>query len=129
MSIRRKVLFLCFYIALGGIITGVLLMMRAPTDFTTLEPIAKYDSYKFKDFVSELKEKERGTLGNKVYAVNGEVESLLEFGFILRGGIVCTTADSTDLGFSAGDEVSVKGRFISYDDLFEEIRLDYVVTF
>ena len=129
MSIRRRVLLLCFYMALVGIISVVFLMMRAPTDYTSLEPLAKYDSYKFKEFVSEMNEEHRGALGNKIYAIEGKVWSTLEFGFTLEGGIVCTTADSTDLGFRLGDEVSVKGRFISYDDLFEEIRLDYVVPF
>lgn len=113
--------------ALVGIISGVFLITIAPTDYTSLEPLAKYDSYKFKEFVSEMKEEHRGALGNKIYAVEGKVEAILEFGFTLGGGVVCTTADSTDLGFSLGDKVSVKGRFISYDDLFEEIRLDYVV--
>ena len=49
-------------------------------------------------------------------------------GIILEGGIVCTTIDSTDLELEVGELALIKGRFVSYDELFGEVRLDHVVA-
>lgn len=128
MSLRIKVLNLFLLLAIGGIIIGILLLKTSHTDFSSQDPIAEFEAYNFNQFVLALNEAERGELGNNVYAIDGKVESLSQIGFILKGGIVCTTADSTDLGLKEGEQVSIKGRFISFDELFGEIRLDHVVA-
>lgn len=107
---------------------GIFLLTKSHTDYSSVEPVASFEAEEFHQFVSSLSEVERGELSGGVYAVEGEVGSLSRFGFILKGGIVCTTADSTSLGFKTGSEVRIKGRFISFDELFEEVRLDHVVT-
>jgi len=128
MSLRLKVLNLFLFLAIGGIIIGILLLKTSHTDFSSQDPIAEFEAYEFNHFVSSLNEAERGEFGNNVYVVYGKVESLSQTGFILKGGIVCTTADSTDLGLKEEEQVSIKGRFISFDELFGEIRLDHVVA-
>lgn len=89
---------MCLFLAIGGIVFGILLLKTSHTDFSSQDPIAEFEAHEFNHFVSSLNEAERGEFGNNVYAVYGKVESISQTGFILKGGIVCTTADSTDLG-------------------------------
>ena len=128
MSLRSKVLILCLYVSIIGIIAGYFLLTQTHQDFTNSQPIAEFEAHEFNNFVSALSEQERGEIGNEVYAVEGIVESMVQNGFILDGGIVCTTSDSTNLGVNLGDEIKVKGRFVSFDNLFSEVRLDHVVA-
>ena len=46
---------------------------------------------------------------------------------ILDNGIVCTldSSQKIDDQIYTGSEISIKGRCIGYDDLFEEVRIDH----
>ena len=65
---------------------------------------------------------------NQVILVNGNVTDRLTKSVVLNNGIVCTL-DSFSLKalrlIQINNEVSIKGRFVGFDDLFEEIRLDH----
>ena len=65
---------------------------------------------------------------NQVILVNGNVTDRLTKSIVLNNGIVCTL-DSLSLKalelIQINNEVSIKGRFVGFDDLFEEIRLDH----
>tara|TARA_X000000950_G_C13905306_1_gene656535 strand:- start:1069 stop:1476 length:408 start_codon:yes stop_codon:yes gene_type:complete len=65
---------------------------------------------------------------NKIILVNGNVTDTLTKSVVLNNGIVCTF-DSLSLKalglIQINNEVSIKGRFVGFDDLFEEIRLDH----
>ena len=65
---------------------------------------------------------------NQVILVNGNVTDRLTKSVVLNNGIVCTL-DSLSLKalglIQINNEVSIKGRFVGFDDLFEEIRLDH----
>ena len=65
---------------------------------------------------------------NQVILVNGNVTDRLTKSIVLNNGIVCTLDSSSlkALGLiQINNEVSIKGRFVGFDDLFEEIRLDH----
>ena len=65
---------------------------------------------------------------NQVILVNGNVTDRLTKSVVLNNGIVCTLDSSSlkALGLiQINNEVSIKGRFVGFDDLFEEIRLDH----
>lgn len=128
MSLRSKLLGLFAFILTGALVFGYFLLIQTHTDFTLQDSVAEFDAHEFNQFIEKLNEAERGELGDNVYTVSGKVESKTGLGFILSGGIVCTTADSSDLGLDIGVELKVKGRFISYDELFQEVRLDHVVA-
>ena len=128
MNFRRKILIIAFAISFALMLYGYFMINQIHEDFSLAPAIAEFEAFEFNQFIGTLSETERGSLGNNVYAVGGEVESLSRFGFILKGGVVCTTADSTNLGLQEGEEVKVKGRFISFDELLEEVRLDHVVA-
>ena len=65
---------------------------------------------------------------NQIILVNGNVTDTLTKSVVLNNGIVCTF-DSLSLKalglIQINNEVSIKGRFVGFDDLFEEIRLDH----
>ena len=65
---------------------------------------------------------------NQIILINGNVTDKLTKSVILDNGIVCTL-DSSSLKalrlIQINNEVSIKGRFVGFDDLFEEIRLDH----
>lgn len=128
MSLKLKLLSLFAFMSIGVIFFGYFLLTQTHTDFTLQDSVAEFEAHEFNQFIDKLSLAERGELGDNVYTVNGKVESKTGLGFILSGGIVCTTADSSDLGLDIGAELKVKGRFISYDELFQEVRLDYVVA-
>ena len=65
---------------------------------------------------------------NQIILVNGNITDKLTKSVVLDNGIVCTLDSSSlkALGLiQINDEVSIKGRFVGFDDLFEEIRLDH----
>ena len=65
---------------------------------------------------------------NQIILVNGNVTDRLTKSVVLNNGIVCTFDSSSlkALGLiQINDDVSIKGRFVGFDDLFEEIRLDH----
>ena len=64
--------------------------------------------------------------GDKVVEISGTAIEVKETYIILDNVISCTPVEGTDFteAIQAGDEVIIKGRVISYDDLFEEVKLD-----
>ena len=65
---------------------------------------------------------------NQIILVKGNVTDRLTKSVVLNNGIVCTLDSSSlkALGLiQINNDVSIKGRFIGFDDLFEEIRLDH----
>lgn len=127
MSLRSKLLVLFTFMSISALVYGYFLLNQTHTDFTLQDSVAEFDAHEFNKFIEKLNEAERGELGNNVYTLSGKVESKTGLGFILSGGIICTTADSSDMGIDIGVELKIKGRFISYDELFQEVRLDHVV--
>ena len=65
---------------------------------------------------------------NQIILVNGDVTDKLNKSVVLDNGIVCSL-DSLSLEalelIQINDESIIKGRFVGFDDLFEEIRLDH----
>ena len=65
---------------------------------------------------------------NQIILVNGNVTDRLTKSVVLNNGIVCTL-DSSSLKalepIQINNDVFIKGRFVGFDDLFEEIRLDH----
>jgi len=61
---------------------------------------------------------------DKVVEVEGQFTELSDSIAVLYPGIACTMIKPENLP-QTGTEVSVKGRVVGYDDLFEEVKLDY----
>ena len=97
-------------------------------NYSNTEPNITIDS---SNFINEFKT--NSTLAtekylNQVILVNGNVTDRLTKSVVLNNGIVCTLDSSSlkALGLiQINNDVSIKGRFVGFDDLFEEIRLDH----
>ena len=63
---------------------------------------------------------------NQIVEVTGKVQSAEGATVLLVPGVVCTFEESPD-GFPwlKGSEVTLKGRVLGFDDLFNEVRMDF----
>ena len=64
---------------------------------------------------------------NQIILVNGIVTDILTKSIVMDNGIVCKL-DSSSLSYKSiqfNNKIFIKGRFVGFDDLFEEIRLDH----
>ena len=64
---------------------------------------------------------------NQIILVNGSVTDILTKSIVMDNGIVCKL-DSSSLSSKSihiNNKIFIKGRFVGFDDLFEEIRLDH----
>ena len=61
-----------------------------------------------------------------VILVGGEVTAIDSVSITLAPGVFCHMhEDESTEGVSLGDFVDLKGRVVGYDDLFDEIRMDF----
>lgn len=67
---------------------------------------------------------------NEVITVSGTITAMQDRTFILNETIVCRFGDNPGghlEDYAPGTEVKIKGRFVAFDDLLEEVRLDFCV--
>lgn len=65
---------------------------------------------------------------DKVVEVSGTAMEVTDTYIILDNVLNCTMADAIGTsGVQAGDEITIKGRVIAFDDLLEEVKLDNCV--
>ena len=64
---------------------------------------------------------------DKIILITGVITDFEKDIIILDNGIVCTldSSQKIDDQIYTGSEISIKGRCIGYDDLFEEVRVDH----
>ncbi len=121
-----KKYFLLFIILLAIVVYFI--WNKPHKDYSTMKTDITISSL---DFINEFKA--NSTLAtekylNQIILVNGNVTDKLTKSIILDDGIVFTLDSSSlkALGLTQiNNEVTIKGRFVGFDDLFEEIRLDH----
>lgn len=65
---------------------------------------------------------------NKVVILKGAVTSKDGIGFKLDGKVFCQTKEGVDFsGLTRNQAVKIKGRFIGYDDLMDELKIDQTI--
>ena len=125
IQLIKKYLPLVFIVLL---ITVYAIWNKPHKNYSNTKPNITIDS---SNFINEFKS--NSTLAtekylNQVILVNGNVTDRLTKSVVLNNEIVCTLDSSSlkSLGLiQINNEVSIKGRFVGFDDLFEEIRLDH----
>jgi len=66
---------------------------------------------------------------NQIVQVTGEVQSAEGATVLLVPGVVCTFEESPDRAQCLeGSEVTLKGRVLGFDDLFNEVRMDFCLV-
>lgn len=65
---------------------------------------------------------------NSAVLIQGTITSITDQDLMLGSNIFCQLSPMTDLSTKnrIGDQITVKGRYIGYDELLEEIKLDQV---
>lgn len=61
---------------------------------------------------------------NKTIAIQGSVTDVIGTMILLDNRIVCYMKDSIYLDLNQNSIIEIKGRFIGYDELLEELKLD-----
>lgn len=61
---------------------------------------------------------------DKVVEVEGVLDAISDSVAVMTPGIACTMLHPENLP-QEGDELTIKGRVVGYDDLFEEVKLDF----
>ena len=124
-QVNKKYLILFFIFSFSLVF---LVWNKPHKDYSTVKTDITINS---SNFINEFKT--NSTLAtekylNQVILVNGNITDKLTKSIVLDNGIVCTLDSSSfkALGLiQINNEVSIKGRFVGFDDLFEEIRLDH----
>lgn len=63
---------------------------------------------------------------DQVVEVRGVASEVHPDHVLLEGGVYCTLSeDAQNSEVEAGGEITVKGRVVGYDDLFEEVKMDF----
>ena len=66
---------------------------------------------------------------NQIVEVTGKVQSVEGATVLLVPGVVCTFEESPDRAQGLeGSEVTLKGRVLGFDDLFNEVRMDFCLV-
>jgi len=129
MKKRRRIKVLLAVIALGFMFVGYEMLNQEHTDFTEVGVEGAFSGDDFMQFIVAFNDSERGALGENVYQIQGVVMSCSNIELILSPGIVCVLEEEIKPRPQIGETTSIRGRFVSFDDLFSEVRLDHVVAF
>ena len=125
IQLIKKYLPLFFILSL---ITVYAVWNKPHKNYSNTKPNITIDSL---NFINEFKTNSTSATEkylNQVILVNGNVTDRLTKSVVLNNEIVCALDSSSlkALGLiQINNEVSIKGRFVGFDDLFEEIRLDH----
>lgn len=119
MTKRRRLLFAVLLLLMGGYF-AYNYMYREHRDISSevskLEISASY-------LLERYKTDDAAELLNTTITVNGVITQIEEGTVTLDSGVHCSLMDGF-VGLVKGSKVTVKGRCIGYDDLFEIVKLD-----
>ena len=93
---------------------------KSPSQFTV-------ESKKLISFYKNNLKEANSKYLDKIILITGVITDFEKNIIILDNGIVCTldSSQKIDDQIYTGSEISIKGRCIGYDDLFEEVRVDH----
>ena len=122
LSKKNKLIILVIVIGLGVGLSAYNYIMKPPT---TIE--AKKVDFKGNadTFITMVQENASAWL-DKVVILEGVITSKDDSGITINNQIYCQFKDRLKIG-SAQQKLKIKGRFIGYDDLLEEIKLDQCI--
>lgn len=65
---------------------------------------------------------------DQLIALRGVISELEDRALILAPGVYCSLDSTATMpSLKVGDSVALRGRVLSYDELFEEVKMDYVL--
>ena len=126
MKRRNKIFLALLLIFIVGVYCGYNYIYQEHRDIST--ETAEFN-LNATEFISEFLQNTEATQAkylNKTISINGEITDLTEKSVTLNNSIFCSLSENNET-VSKNSNVSLKGRFIGYDDLLEEIKLDQCI--
>jgi DNA/RNA endonuclease YhcR with UshA esterase domain len=119
-SKKSKYIIITFFV--GGIVGlfVVTKIMYAPHEKT--EDTEAFFKGKAANFITNINTDTTLTAGITVELL-GEVTNVKDSTAVINNNIFCQFSGKK-ITFKTGDSITVKGRFIGYDDLMEEVKMD-----
>ena len=116
-------LVVCFVLAFG-----LYKFNRPSADRTLEDSIVAIDSAQLHENFIRQDSAAIDALLNEIIEVSGQVESVQGKTVLLIPGIVCGMEElPSDGQITDGQSITLKGRLLGFDDLFDEVQLDFCV--
>jgi hypothetical protein len=117
-------------VLIGLVVVYTTVYNKPHTDFESQEASLEFTADALMDVFRADAAAATQELNNKVIAVSGSITAMEDNTFILNETVVCRFGDQPGghlEDYAPGTEVKLKGRFVSFDDMLEEVRLDFCV--
>lgn len=121
----RKWILIIVVILIGVIAYNYIYQKHRNISEENPEFIMKVDEIK-NEFLSNSQDSEQKYL-NKILEITGNLSEFNTKQLTLDQMVFCQMKDSLNQSLQKNNEITVKGRFIGYDDLLEQIKLDQCI--
>lgn len=128
MSKKNKIIFTVFSILSLGIFVGYQYIYKEHRDISSEEAKFEITSNDLNSEYSLSSEKANQKFLDKTIIISGILTSVDLDGktFVIDDKVTCNSVENTNI--KIGENLTVKGRFIGYDELLEEYRLDECIV-
>lgn len=124
LSKKSKIILLAVVLA---ILCGYIGLRYAYKAHKTIDEIAVTFSGTSEVFLEKVKT-DTAIWQDVVVELSGTITSIDQRGITLNGSIYCQLETDTSIAtLQEGQNITIKGRMIGYDDLLEEIKLDQTI--
>lgn len=123
----KKVILIVLVLAvLGGIGTYFYVFHKPHRDLANEEAAITEQANILADKFREDAQSANASYLDQVVEISGIAAEVHPDHILLEGGVYCTLSeDSQNPTVDPGSEILVKGRVVGYDDLFEEVKMDF----
>ena len=119
---RKIIVFILLLVILG--VLGYNYLYQDHRDISTEKPDIEITSQEISNqFTSNSVLSEQKYI-DKVIQVSGMITELNSSDLTLDDAVFCQFKDNIDTAFKIGDNLTLKGRCIGYDDLLEQVKLN-----
>lgn len=121
----KKWLIVILIVVIGGV-AGYLYVFHKPhRDVQSEEASVALNAKELLDAYTANTSEANTLYLDKVASIKGIITEVDENHLILEPGVYCTMVEGFDgANLNNGDKVVVKGRIVSFDELFSEVRVD-----
>lgn len=117
-------------VVLIGLAIGIYLYNKPHRDLTGEAPAYTLSAQALSAAYQKDSQQADSLYLDQVVAVSGEVSSTEAQAVVLEDKIYCSLdSASPTASFTEGQAVSIKGRVIGYDALFEQVKLDHALLY
>jgi hypothetical protein len=119
---RKIIVFILLLVILG--VLGYNYLYQDHRDISTEKPDIEITSQEISNqFTSNSVLSEQKYI-DKVIQVSGMITEINELDLTIDDAVFCQFKDKIDPAFKVGDNLTLKGRCIGYDDLLEQVKLN-----